>query len=798
MNRRSLIVITFILSPLMGGGLHLRAQTMSDAQVLEYLREALEQGREQQQIASELERRGVTREQALRVRKLYDGGTAPMQGTEQGEARLRAETHDGVRGAIARQQPEAADLARPNGVYGRNVFNSPTLTFEPNANMATPPDYRLGPGDEIIVDIWGASQSVIRRTLSPDGTVSLAELGPVYLSGMTVREAEELLRRQLGRLYSNENNRIKLTLGSSRTIQINIMGEVVQPGTYALSAFATLFHALYRAGGVNELGSLRAVKLVRGGRKIAEADIYDFIMQGRTDGDIRLEEGDVIIVPAYEKLVRIDGNVKRNMRFEMKEGETLATLLDYAGGFEADAYRRSLRIVRQNGEDYEVLVVDEPDFASCSLENGDVVTVGALADRFTNKVEVKGAVLRPDIYALDDRVSTVRDLVERAGGLNEDAFTSRAVLQRQRCDLTGEILALDIGAMVGGRAPDIELRRNDILYIPSIHDLNDSGSVTVAGEVAREGVYPFAENMTLEDLIIQAGGLREAASVMRVDISRRIKEPSGTESGDTIGRMFTFALKDGLVIDGEPGFVLEPYDNVYIRRSPAYRAQQNVRIDGEVLYGGTYALTSRGERLSDLVAKAGGVTGSAYVRGARLVRTADESERKRMNDVIDLLSREIGARMLDSTGYRIEGSFPVGIDLEAALANPGGTADIVVREGDVLTIPKYNNTVKISGAVMMPNTVCYDPSLDVAGYINEAGGYSQHARRSKKFAIYMNGHIARLRSRSLQSVEPGCEIVVPARQQRRNALNSIGQILGLTTSAAAVGTMAAAIASASK
>ncbi len=768
---------------------------MTDQQVLEYVKEGMKQGRDQKQMASELARRGVTREQAERVKKLYEqqSGTnaATMQGTDLNEARLRAETADETT-ALTDGKPTTEDLVREDSVFGRNIFNTKNLTFEPNNNLATPPNYQLGPGDEVIIDIWGASQTTIRQTISPDGTINLQELGPVYLSGLTVDKANQYLKSELGKVYSNEDNQIRMTLGSTRTIQINIMGEVVQPGTYALSAFSTVFHALYRAGGVNRIGSLRNVQLVREGKTVATVDVYDFIMQGKMEDDIRLQEGDVVIVPAYELLVKMSGNVKRAMKFEMKKDETLSTLIRYAGGFTADAYSRSLRIVRQNGEEYEVKTVDEMDYSVCHLEDGDVVTVGAILNRFTNKVEVKGAVYRPDIYELSGKLNTVRGLIEKAKGLMDDAFTNRAVLQRQRDDLTSEIVPVDVKALMDGKIPDIPLRRNDVLYIPSIHDLQDLGNVTVYGEVARPDSYPYADNMTLEDLIIRAGGLKEAASTVRVDVSRRIKDPKSVNSADTIGHMYSFALKDGFVIDGQPGFVLQPYDQVFVRRSPGYQAQQNVRVEGEVLFGGTYTMTSKTERISELVKKAGGVTGFAYVRGAKLTRVANEEERKRMQDVIKLMGRELGEGVVDSLGIKVEDTYTIGIDLEAALANPGSDADLVMREGDVLTVPEYTNTVKINGAVMVPNTVSYKEGEGVKYYLSQAGGYSQHAKKGDKFIIYMNGQVAKVKGSGKSQIEPGCEIVVPNKKKRNGA--NLSTILGFATSFASLGTMAASIA----
>lgn len=589
--------------------------SMTDQQVLEYVKQGMSEGKDQRQMATELARRGVTREQAERVKKLYEQeqgvSTSKMSGTELNEARLREATQEeSTTSVLENPQPDSRELTQENQVFGRNIFNTRNLTFEPSVNIATPPNYRLGPGDEVIIDIWGTSQNTIRQQISPDGTINIEKIGPVSLSGMTVSEANGYLKRVLGKTYSGLDApdgtlEIRLTLGNTRTIQINVMGEVVQPGTYALSSFSTVFHALYRAGGVSDIGSLRNVQVTRNGKTVAKVDVYDFIMKGKTQDDIRLQEGDVIIVPAYEALVQISGNVKRPMKFEMKKNETLATLISYAGGFSADAYTRSLRVVRQNGEEYEINTVKEIDYSAYPMRNGDVVTAEAILNRFTNKLEVRGAVYRPGIYQLNGEINTVRALVNEAKGLTGDAFTNRAVLQREREDLTTEIISVDVRSIMAGTSPDIPLQKNDILYIPSIHDLEDRGDVAIFGEVAKPDSYSYSDNMTLEDLIIRAGGLRESASTVRVDVSRRIKDPKSTHSTDSISQMFTFALKDGFVIDGEQGFTLQPYDQVFVRRSPGYQAQQNVQVTGEVIFGGTYAMTTTEERLSDLVKKAG-------------------------------------------------------------------------------------------------------------------------------------------------------------------------------------------------
>lgn len=782
------LVIFMACSPL------LMAQSgMTDQQVLEYAKDGVKQGKDQRTIATELARRGVTREQAERVKKLYEQQTntesEDLSGTAKAEANLRQQTQED-NSTLLDEQPQAQEVAQQNTVFGRNIFNTRNLTFEPNVNIATPPNYRLGPGDEVVIDIWGASQNTIRQQISPDGTINLEQLGPVFLSGMSIERAQQYLTGELRKIYSDQSNQIRVTLGNTRTIQINVMGEVIQPGTYALSAFSTVFHALYRAGGVSGIGSLRNVKVSRGGQTVATVDVYQFIMQGKTRDDIRLEEGDVIIVPAYEELVQITGNVKRPMRYEMKKGETLSTLLKYAGGFTSDAYTKSLRIVRQNGKEYQVNTVDDTDYSVCQLHDGDVITAEAILDRFTNKLEVRGAVYRPGIYELGGKLNTVRELVEKADGLMADAFTGRAVLYRERENKTREVKQIDIRAIMDGSQPDIPLQKNDVLYIPSIHDLEDLGNVQIFGEVAHPGDYSYADNMTLEDLVITAGGLRESASVVRVDVARRVKDPKSTESSATIGQNFSFGLKDGFVVDGEPGFTLQPYDQVFVRRSPGYSAQQNVVVDGEVLYGGTYALTSKNERISSIIAKAGGTTQFAYVKGAKLTRVANAEEIKRMQDVVNLLRRQVGDAMIDSLGINVQSTFTVGIDLEAALANPGSDADIVLRAGDVISVPEYNNTVKIGGAVMMPNTVSYQEGEGVKYYINQAGGYGQNAKKSKKFIIYMNGQIAQVKGSGKKQMEPGCEIIVPSKRKKQF---NIGNIVGLTSSIASLATMTAAI-----
>ena len=782
--------------------------TMTDRQVLEYAEKGLKQGKSQDKIAAELAARGVTREQAERVKALYEKEQAEEQAKAQKVAAAEAARQAEAEAQKAKaEQAAAADTIKTtekvadskNQVFGRNIFNNEKLTFEPGSNLPTPANYLLGPGDEIIIDIWGSSEVTIQKTISPDGFINIESLGMIQLSGMTIEQATEHLRKKMEQTHAgingeNATSHFKVSLGKSRTIQVNIMGEVAVPGTYRLSAFSTVFHAIYSAGGMSEIGSLRNIMLNRNGKTIAQFDIYDFILNGKTRNDIRLQEGDVIIVPTYETLVSMEGNVKRPMKYEMKADEPLSTLLKYAGNFASNAYTRSLKVIRQNGRELQVFTVEDMDYSVFKLKDGDVVTAEAVLKRYENKLEIKGAVYRPGIYQFGGQLNTVKQLIEKADGLMGDAFLGRAVLHREREDLTREIIQVDLKNIMNGTKPDIALQRNDVLYIPSIHDISEIGKIDIFGEVAKPGKYVYADNMTLEDLVIQAGGLLETASTVKVDVSRRIKNNNynGKEALSEIGTMFSFSLKDGFVVDGEQGFVLEPYDQVYVRKSPGYKEQVNVSIEGEVLYGGTYALTSKSERLTDLVKKAGGATQFAYVKGAKLMRKANEEESKRTKEIIDLMRRNNPSE--EPLDLEMDSMFSVGIDLQKALAAPGSDADVVLREGDKLIVPEITNTVKINGAVMLPNTVAYQKGKSVSYYIGQAGGFANGAKRTKAFVIYMNGQVAKVSGASKKLIEPGCEIIVPMKDKSKAARWNFESIIGMASSLGSLGLTAASVA----
>ena len=698
-------------------------------------------------------------------------------------------------------------------VFGRDIFNNKELSFEPNMNIATPQNYRLGPGDAVIIDIYGASQKTIQSTVSPDGEVTIEGYGPVNVSGLTVAQANARLRNTLGSRY--RSSRIKLTVGQTKTIMVNVMGEVKAPGTYTLSAFATVFHALYMAGGTNDLGTLRNIKVYRNNRLVTVVDIYDYILNGKLTGNVRLSDNDVIVVGPYDCLVTIAGKVKRPMIYEMKKNESVNSLLKYSGGFAGDAYKKSVRVNRKTGREYAVYNVEEFDFSSFRVDDGDSISVDSILPRYANTVEVKGAVFRPGMYNLGEQVNSVRTLVEHAEGMTEDAFTNRAVMHRMKKDRTLEVIAVDIAGIMDGKVADIPLKENDVLFIPTRQEKIVERTLTIRGEVQYPGVYQYADNETLEDFVLQAGGLTDKASTVNVMVSRRVMDAKALRPDSIIAKTYTLSLKDGFVIDGTPGFKLMPFDEVMIRQSPAYVEQQNVSITGEVMFAGLYTLDRRNARLSELFKKAGGATDQAYLKGARIIRRANEQEKQRMEAVLKMQREEMQKNLLQLTAssnnssaltqsskdvertniekFNIPSEYPVGIDLPEALANPGSDADIILREGDRLVIPQYNGTVKINGAVMFANTVAYEKGKKASYYIDQAGGFAADALKSKAYIIYMNGKVAKLSHGA--KVQPGSEIVIPAKLKRKM---STAEMMSMGSSMSSIAAMIATIANMSK
>lgn len=826
------------------------AQSMSDDQVVKYVMEQQEKGKDQQYIVNQLLQRGVTVDQLRRIRKKYEAeqsqpGAVDLTGKTTGQtgtassSRLRTKrekaederqkrsgymirsqremtesTNRSVRGQQLNEEIGFMDIDSliyyrnyfredDSQVFGRNIFNNEMLTFEPSMNVPTPADYRLGAGDAVIIDVWGASQITFESTVSPDGTVTIEGVGPLKLAGMTVTEANAYVKQQLGRFYSDSN--ITLTVGETRSIQVQVMGEVMMPGTYTLSALSSAFNALYAAGGINDIGTLRDIKVYREGRVVSTIDVYDYILNGNTKGDIRLADNDVIVVGPYDCLVNIRGKVKRPMFYEMKESESVGRILDYAGGFAGDAYTDNIRLVRKSGREYSVYTIGEFEMNGFLLKDGDSLYVDSVIPRFSNMAEVRGAVFHPGQFQMDGSITTVRELIKAADGLREDAFVNRAVMHRQKEDLTMEVLPVDVQGIMDGTAADIPLRKNDVLFIPSKLEMQGERTLTIDGEVNFPGVYHYADNMTVEDLILQAGGLTEAASMARADVFRRIKNPDAVTDDEKLAETHSFSLRDGFVIGGEEDFHLQPYDEVVIRKSPAYSEQRNVKISGAVNFSGSYAMDTKDYRLSDLVKAAGGLSSLAYAKGARLQRALTEEEKKQResalkNSQIQLYEESLRsdksfdmARADSILNLKLDlgDTYPVAINLERAMANPGGLDDVRLREGDELVVPQFSNTVKISGEVMYPISINYEKGKSLSYYIKRAGGYADRAHKSRVYAIYMNGAVEQLGRRSSRSIQPGCEIVVPTKPQK-NKLTT-GEIMTIGTSTASIATMIATL-----
>lgn len=794
MNFKAIALSILLLS----GSMSLYAR-MTDQEVLQYVKTANAEGKSEKQIGQELVAKGVTKEQVERIKANYEksqknNGSNTKNTTSTGYDRRYDPSKEEIPMILENfEVTEENNDENVKEIFGHAVFSTPNLSFEPNDNAATPKDYHLGPGDEVVIDIWGESEDHLREVISPEGSIMIEQLGPIYLNGMTIDEAAKHIRTSFASKYagvSDKNTDVQVTLGQMRTIQLNIMGEVAVPGTYRLSPFSNVFHALYKAGGINDIGSMRNVDVMRNGRKIASIDVYQYLFNGEHKGNIRLQEGDVIIVPPYNQLVNLTGNVKRPMYYEIKEGETLQDVLNYAGGFTGEAYKELVGIVRQSGREKEMMNVTQSDFSLFALQNGDSISVDTIRDRFSNRVELKGAVMRPGMYAIGRDINTLSQLISRADGLQEDAYALRIMLYREGDDLTPVTEAVDYAAILSGRAKDIPLRRNDVIVVSSLEEIRELGEFTIMGSVVNPGNYPYADNTTIESLIMQAGGLLRGASLARVDVSRRIVDPMATQATSKIAEVFTFSLQDGLIANKDNDFVLQPYDVVEVRMSPNYQQQKFVNVEGEVNFAGGYVLQQRNERLSEIVKRAGGLTPEAYVRGARLIRKMSDDEVAARDETMRLAIQSSGNDSISVEKLNLGNTYSVGIELDKALKNPGSYYDIVLRPDDQLYVPELVSTVKISGDVMFPNTVTYIPGKKYKDYIKDAGGYSDKANKGRAFIVYLNGNVVKAKGNS--PIEPGCQIIVPTKPEGKGF--DWTKVLTITSTLGSLGTMAAAIA----
>ena len=807
------------------------AQSMSDEQIIRFVKSEQEKGSDQKTIATELLKKGVSPERLREIKKKYDAekallGASDLVGGKDTESRSRTGkdaasktvgkldenkvyTDDNQKLEALNKEMDFLDidsvlyyrnLLEEPRVFGRNIFNNELLTFESSQNIPTPSDYVLGAGDVVIVDIWGASQNLVESEISPDGKIVVEGVGPLHLAGKSVKEANKYVNDVLGKIYAESS--ISLTVGTTRSIVVQVLGEVVTPGSYTMSALSTAFNALYAAGGISNLGTLRSINVFRNGKSVATIDVYDYIFNGKVDGNVRLQDNDVVSVGAYDAIVNIQGKVKRPMLYEMKSNESLASLVKYSGGFTGDAYSEKLRVVRKNGREYSLFTVAKNNMGVFTMCDGDSIYVDSIIPRFSNIVEISGAVFFPGQYQFGEEINSVAELIEAAGGVREDAFLNRAVLHHRNPDNTIEAKSVDVNGILNSTSSDVALRNNDILFIPSTSDMLGKQVVRVNGEVNFPGEYKFAENTTVEDIILQAGGLTRAASAARVDVYRQTHNTMALEEADTLIETFSFEIKHGLVIEGANEFVLRPFDEVNVRRSPQYNEVKNVEVAGAVNFGGAYAMKSKEYRLSDLVKNAGGVSKSAYIEGASLRRKMDsdemlQNENFRKSTQIEFYEELLnGNTTVDQTLLEtlyelknsIEDSYFVAIDLEKAMEEPGGEYDIILREGDRLSVPEYNSLVSVYGEVSSSSSsVNWKKGKSVRYYIKHSGGLGEKAKKKGIYVINMNGSIEKVRMCSRKAIMPGCKIVVPRKAERKKI--STAEIVTISTSTASLATM---------
>ncbi|XOV92295.1 MAG: SLBB domain-containing protein [Bacteroidota bacterium] len=781
---------------------NLNVDDLSDDQIKKFIQQVESSGYSQQQLELLARARGMSETQISKLRnrisQLQSGQTEGQTGS--GVSRLR----ESPTFRTDRETPfdPFADIIPTDTIkqgselpiFGMSFFENENLTFEPSLSIATPKDYMIGPGDQIIIDVWGASEQTYQLDVSPEGNIRIPSLGPIYLNGLTVEQADSRIKSRLKSIYSTLGNNTfaQISLGQIRTISVNVIGEVKRPGTYSMSSFGTAFNALYYAGGPTETGSLRDIQVFRGGKRINTLDAYNFLIYGEGQ-NIMLQDNDVVLVRPFQNRVGIDGEVKRPAYYEMKDGESLEKAIGFAGGFSSDAYRGSISLRRNLSNKKALQTVSTLDFAQFTLQGGDFIEVGKITNQFSNRVRIEGAVNHSGEFELKEDMM-LSDLLSLAEGFRGDAFMGRGVIIRQNKDFTLSSIAFSPTELTNG-SYDLQLQNGDQVKIQSIFDLKEAYNVTVQGEVQKPGSYPFVKGMTVENLIYLANGFKESAARSSVEVARRVREDIGDE--DISSEVFTFPIDQSLSIsDQASDFELQPFDLVVIRKSPFYEKQTMIEIEGEVKFPGKYALKKKDERISDVLFRAGNLTAYAYPKGATLIRRTeyyvtdeeggDEAARIRRQELQELFERDT---VIDNTQQAFKTQESIGIQLEEILKNHGSRYDLILKEGDVISIPRELQTVRVRGEVLYPSTVRYDNSLSFKQIISQAGGFSDQAKKGKAYVVYANGSAERTRKflwfKDYPRVEPGAEIIIPEKTERRKL--SPGEIISITSG---IGTIA--------
>jgi protein involved in polysaccharide export with SLBB domain len=832
----------------------IKVDDLTDQQIQQLVKRAEDAGLTESELIQMAQLRGVPQEEILKLRDRLESLnlTTPMtsgssMSPSKRKPRQQADLNTITQGVLNPQREmEGGDEISP--YFGLNLFYSKNrrLTFEPNLNMATPKSYILGPGDLVYIDIYGQSEKYYEAYVTAEGSLILENIGPINVSGLSVEELTNVLKSRLSRFYSgltstNPNTFLQVSLGNLRTIKVHLVGEVRLPGTFSLSAFSTVFNAMYAAGGPNENGTMRNIKLVRNNQEIAQIDVYDFLMHGKASLNLQLQDQDVLLVPPFMGRVTLNGEVKRPAIFEIKEGESFRDLLDYAGGFTDEAFRERVSVTRITSRERAVSDVFNDQFGMFLVKGGDTYEIGKVLNRYTNRIQIKGSVFREGNYSLEDGL-TLQRLISKAEGLKGDAYLKRATILRTKADLSNELIQVDLGEIMNGNQPDILLQSEDIIRIASIYDLSEDFYVKISGEVRNPGTYPYSQEMTVEDLIILAGGLKESASLTEIEIARRYMGNNARDYADIIPVSISPDLSLGLSVTP-----LKPFDNISVRRKPNFTLEKMVQVEGQVNAPGEFSIAHAEERVSDVIRRAGGLTDFAYIKGATLIRRTEfyqatsEMQRKEMNlrDLLENLNleemdptesqalflerlarsisnkasskaTEAGEMVIDARSeilqeisenrlgigpVKIRETEAIAIDLEAVLSNPGSRFDLILEEGDIITIPRQLQTVRLRGDVIYPTTVRYEGLRGLRYYINRAGGFDNRAKRKRTYVIYANGEVARTKHflffNAFPGVEPGAEVIVPSKGPRIPIRP--GDLLGITTGLATMALIATQI-----
>jgi protein involved in polysaccharide export with SLBB domain len=813
----------------------IKVDQLSDDQIEELIKRAQDAGLSSTDFLMMAQMRGMPSGEVEKLRNRIEGlstGSSKSRSTNVSKraAREQIDLNDITRGLMETQELMEEEKA-DSTLFGSKLFfqKNRKLSFEPSLNQATPKNYILGPGDLIYVDIYGESEKYYEATVNPEGAILLDNIGLIAVSGKTIEAAEGIIKNRVATFYtgltgSNPKTFLQVSLGNVKTIKVHILNEVRLPGTFTLSAFSTVFNALYAAGGPSDKGTLRAIQLIRNNKKIAEIDVYELLINGTANLDVQLQDQDVILVNPYLARVKVMGEVKRPLFFEVTPEDNLEDVLRFAGGFTDLAFKDRISVSRITGNQRSISDVYSNQLGLFNLKGGDEISVYRIIDRYSNRIQIKGAVFRPGIFSLTEGL-TLTQLIKNADGLKGDAYTQRASILRTKGDLSSEVLEVNLQAVLEGSQADVVLQREDVIRISSIYDVQNERYLQILGEVKRPGTYPYSAGMTPEELILIAGGLQESANIKDIEIARRLED---SDSG-TLSDIITTSINPDLSFNPN-AISLAPFDQVIVRKRANFTMQRLVSVEGQVNSPGIFAIQTSVDRISDLIKRAGGVNQFAYTKGATLIRKTEffntESEQVRRQKNLEALrvllretptnpeaQEELLIRLFrdlpketvaktDSTAnnakresldqiaaetpglaVKIKETEAVAINLEKILANPGSEEDLVLEEGDILNVPKLLQTVRMRGDVVYPTTLRHEQGRGLQYYINGAGGFDRRANRKQTYVVYANGAVKRTKGvlgiRSYPAVEPGAEVIIPSKGPKIPL--RLGDLVGVTT-----------------